>query len=320
MKDFRVAFFSDPPVLTWALPSLLQSGLSTACVVTLTPKILGKDPFPEIKGILQARGIPMFFPNTLSSPEFQEVFFNTAPSVIACMTLSRKIPQKLLSGVPLGGINWHPAFLPSYRGPVPGFWSIFNQEKETGVTLHDMTDEFDAGDIYFQKKIPIDPEETFGSLSFKGAIEGVKLLFLALNELKRGRKLPRIPQDPKRVSYAPFPQISGLEIQWDWPAEKISALIRAASPFLGASTWFQGELLKIWSARISEANTQKLKPGTLIISPGKTEVVTGNRLLSLETLQHGFFRYYSGAEFSQFPGIQTGQHLGMLEKEVPPAT
>lgn len=317
LAEFSVALFSDPPALLWVLPELFRSGLSIACIVSVLPRLPGVDLAEGVKREAEQRGIPFFRPGSLSSPEFQSKFFKTNPLALATMTLAKKIPNSILEGVPLGGVNYHPSYLPRYRGACPYFWPIFNGEKETGISIHQMIEEYDAGDIYVRKKVAVDPEETSGSLSMKCVKVGIPLLLLALKELKHGRKLPRIPQDPSQATQAPLPTIDLLEINWNSPAQKISALVRAASPFYGAFTSLGDQRILVWSLQISGQASDHLPPGTLVLSGGKTEVATSDVLVSLETIQHGLVRFYSGQEFLRVPGIKEGLILGNSRKGNP---
>lgn len=310
LQDFRVALFSDPPMVAWILPELLRSGLNVACVVSVTPRLLQNDGLDQVAEMAQKEGVPFFRPETLQSEKFVTDFFETKPSIIATATLSKRIPKSILDRVPQGGINFHPSLLPSYRGACPYFWPIVNGERQTGVTIHEMVEAFDAGDIHFRRKIPIDPAETSGSLAMKCARSGIKLLILALRELKEGRKLPRISQDLTRVSRARYPTPADLEISWDTKAEKILALVRAGSPYYGAFAVFRNKRLVIWSAQISRPNSEKVAPGTLVISKGKTEVAARDHFVSLETILDGLVQYYSGQEFLRIPGIRDGEQFG----------
>ncbi len=310
LDHFSVAFFSDPPVASWVLSELLNSGLRVSSVVTLAPKTT-RHSFPQdLKRLADGKGVPLFNPDTLHSAEFQQAFKKTKPSVIAAMSFLRKVPPEILQMAPLGGINWHPALLPRYRGSFPYFWIILNQDKETGVTIHEMTNEFDAGDIHYVQKIPVDSQETAGTLTLKCASVGIQLLLQTLRELAAGKSLPRAPQDPSLATYGLIPDASVLEINWDEKAMNILALIRAGSPFLGAMTIFRNLILRIWSARLSRPNDEGAKPGTLIVSRGRADVATQDYFITLETVQLELLRFYSGQEFLQIAGLVDGEILG----------
>lgn len=257
-----------------------------------------------------ARKIPFFQPSSLGNESFIRDFSETRPAVIACMTFLRKIPLEVLRIPRFGGINCHASQLPKYRGSFPYFHVIMNGEKESAVTIHEITDAFDAGDIHLSQSFPVDPGETSGSLIIKSARNGIELLIKALNELNAGRTLPRTPQDEANASYARFPDAAALEIQWNQNAERILTLIRAASPLFGAFTVFRKLPLKVWSARVSRPNTEARKPGTIIVSGRTTEVAALDYWLELEVVHRELMRFYSGREFARLNGIHDGEVLG----------
>lgn len=309
-----MALFTDPPVGVWALPVFFQSDLPLACVVSMLPRAAQHDIADEMGDFVKSKGIPFFRPFSLQDLAFETEFFETKPTVIATMTFQTRIPMEILRDVPLGGINYHPALLPRYRGAVPYFWVILNGERETGVAIHNMTEEFDSGDIHFIQKLSVDPEETTGTLCYKSAQVGIQLMMKALQELKAGRPLPRTPQDSRQVTYARMPTAANLEINWAEKSEKILALIRAASPYFGADTYFRGAFLRIWSARKTRPLPGSILPGTLSVSQGKVEVAAGDAFIALETIQEGLLRFYSGQEFLSIPNLHEGERFGRWSK------
>lgn len=306
---FSVSFFSDPPIAAWVLPQLLSSGIPVSSIVSIFPQATKLDAPVAIQQAADARGIPFFHPGSLLNETFLRDFAATDPSVIACMSFLRKVPPEVLRIPPLGGINCHPSKLPKYRGSFPYFWAILNGDRESAVTLHQMSETFDAGDIHFTESFPVDAGETAGTLMLKSAGKGIHLLIKALTALQAGGSLPRTRQNPADVSFARFPDPAMLEIQWDQDAERIQTLIRAASPHMGAFTLFRNLPLKIWSARLSRPNTAGIAAGTLIVSGGKTEVAARDRFLDLEVIQFEMLRFYSGREFAA-EKIKDGEILG----------
>lgn len=310
MSEFRVALFSDPPFGTWAIPELARAGVGLSTVISVVPRVTRVDAGDEQKQIAEKHGAAFLRPASLSSPEFVEAFRKTNTSAIAAMSFLNKIPNEILSMATHGGVNAHPALLPRYRGAIPYFWILYRREKKTGVTVHAMNDVFDSGDIHYQEEFPIAEDDTTGILAIKCCAIGIRLLIKALTELKAGRPLPRTPQNDKNATYAPIPDGTVLEIDWRKPAEEILALIRAAAPFLGAYTTFRNFQLKIWSARFSRPNAEKVRPGTLIVSKGRAEVAAADQFISLEAMQMDMLRFYSGAEFISIPNLKDGEMLG----------
>ncbi|MCZ7584226.1 MAG: formyltransferase family protein [Deltaproteobacteria bacterium] len=138
-----------------------------------------------------------------------------APDVIFALHYMEKIPQRLLTLAPLGGVNMHPAPLPFYRGCFSTPWAIFNGETETGFTYHYMTDEFDAGDVVLQRRLPIAPHDTHFTLFHKLMLAGCNA-FPEVLRLVVDERFPGIPQEGEG-SYYPkrLPNNGVIDPSWD---------------------------------------------------------------------------------------------------------
>ncbi len=102
------------------------------------------------------RNINVCFNQELNSDECHRKIVNFLPEIILVATFHQRIPQRIIDIPRMGAVNIHPSLLPAYRGPTPTNWVIINGESETGITFHFVTDEFDMGDILYQKKVSID--------------------------------------------------------------------------------------------------------------------------------------------------------------------
>lgn len=312
MKVFSAAIFTSSLVrfLGMGIPNFfLVSGIPIACVVTF-PSYKKNDSQDMLGKFLRQSNISCFFPDSLDDDKFQEQFFRTNPSVIASIAYARRIPKEILRGVPLGAIGLHRSLLPRYQGGAPAFWAIRNRDKESGVTIFRLNEEFDKGEFYLQKKIRIKKDETAAMLGFKSLTAGIPLLIEVLKKLKHGKMPRRIPQNPDEMIPAPIPSNQMLEIDWRKSAIEILTLIRAHFPGRMAHTSFRNTDLKIWSANIGRRNKKKITPGTLVISENKLEVATSDYWISLETVQIHPNRVCSWQEFLQISKVQSGECLG----------
>lgn len=156
-----------------------------------------------------------------------------------------RISPKLYLELKHGGWNIHPSILPRYRGHNPYFWVIANGETETGVTVHRLTDEFDAGEILMQQKVSIDPEETLGGLWSKLGFLGAQLAVEALRKISMD-ETPTIPQMPGIFPTAPRVTDNDLILRPDSTMEKNERLVRAANPYYGAVLTINGRRLKVY--------------------------------------------------------------------------
>ena len=223
-----------------------------------------------------------------------------APDLIVVMAYGQILPRSVLDIPPIACLNLHASLLPRHRGAAPIQAAIVAGDTETGITVMYVDEGLDTGDILLQKKLPILPDETGGSLHDRLAQLAPEALLGALDLLADGNA-PRIPQDSAQASYAPKLTREEGRIDWKEPAVVIERKIRAYDPWPGAFTQLASPSgaernLKIFRASVSEQSVGE--PGT-IITPNESEllVATGRSALRLEEVQLEGKRRMKAAEF-----------------------
>jgi len=117
------------------------------------------------------------------------------PDLLLCCTFHRRVPEAVLDWAGLA-VNIHPGLLPERGGGTPNRWAVLQGDKESGVTAHVMTPDFDAGDILWQSRTPIPPDETWGNLELRLTPLIRDAVRHVLQSLGEGRPLSRTPQTP----------------------------------------------------------------------------------------------------------------------------
>lgn len=94
------------------------------------------------------------------------------PDIIVLAGFLWKFPEKILNAFPDKVINIHPALLPKYGGK--GMYGKFvheavvkNKERETGITIHYVNENYDEGKVIFQTKCKVDPEDSADDVASK---------------------------------------------------------------------------------------------------------------------------------------------------------
>ena len=155
-------------------------------------------------------------------------------------------------------INFHGSLLPKYRGRTPHVWAIINNEQFSGVTAHYIDEGCDTGDILYQEKIPISPNDTGSSLLNKFIVVYPKVIKSVISAFS-SNSLTRIRQDEYLASYFGKRTPEDGEINWNWDIKKINNFIRAQTkPYPGAFTKINGKKIIIWDANIEDADDKKL--------------------------------------------------------------
>jgi methionyl-tRNA formyltransferase len=159
-------------------------------------------------------------------PSFAGAVERLAPDFILVDSYSMLLPAELLAIPTRGALNVHGALLPAYRGANPTQWALLNDERETGVTIHCMTEEFDAGDIVAQSRVPIRFEDTWVDIHARIRQATEALLAEQLPRILEG-SYERRPQDAAAASHFRRRRPEDGRIDWGASTLAIYNLIRA---------------------------------------------------------------------------------------------
>ena len=229
------------------LEELLKDGANVVLVFTHEDDPQEEIWFRSVKKIAQEHGIPVRTPKKIDEAELA-VLRAVRPEIIFSFYYRAMIPKEVLELPRLGAYNIHGALLPKYRGRACVNWAVLNGEKETGATLHVMTEFADRGDIIGQKAVPIEFEDTARDVFMKVASAGRDILMESLPELEAGTA-HRTPQDEARATKFGRRRPEDGRIDWNKSAVEIYNLVRAVThPFPGAFTERDGKKLYIWKS------------------------------------------------------------------------
>lgn len=283
----KVVFMGTPDFGVATLESIIAAGHQVAAVVTQPdkPKGRGKEmQFTPVKEEALKYGIPVFQPEKIKEPEAVATLKKLDADIAVVVAFGQIVSKEILEMYPYGCINVHASLLPAYRGAAPYQWAVINGEKVSGVTVQQMNEGVDTGDIISQKQVEIASDETAGSLYDKLSVAGAELCVETLRALENGTAV-FTKQDETKSSHAKKLTKQSGDIDWTMPAEKIEQLIRGLNPWPSAYTKLDGRILKIWKAEvISESGNHN--PGETVKYDKKTWLIqTGEGLLSLKEVQ-----------------------------------
>jgi methionyl-tRNA formyltransferase len=215
------------------------------------------------------------------------------PCLLVSFAYGRIFGPKFLALFPLGGINVHPSLLPQYRGPSPIQAAILNGDTVTGLTVQQLANEMDSGDILAQEQVRLTGLETAGTLSEIMALKACTLLPQILAQIASGAKRPR-PQDHGKASYCSLVSREDALIDWNRSAVEIDAAVRAYNPRPLARTVHKGKDLYIIRASVysysgKEAKAKKASTPGVVLGIDKQAgilVQTGDGVLTVTELQY----------------------------------
>jgi methionyl-tRNA formyltransferase len=282
----RVLFFGMHDRFSWlSLHALLQSGIEVYAIVEpasaqrhaesipivqLPPPKQTYSDCPSLALLVEESHIPVYEVRRLSDPLTVSTLSMYKPELICVAGFPRRIPQIVLDIPRLGCLNVHPSLLPDNRGPAPLFWVFRYGYTQTGVTIHFMNEELDAGDIITQQAIPVEVGISYEKLEGQCAELGGQLLVQCIRDVYKGHA-QRVPQDEAKSSYHSYPVESDFIIPVaEWHAVRVYNFLR------GVKAW--GEAMKV------HVNNKD------IIVDGGLDFTTDDSNIPVQHIHDAFFR------------------------------
>ena len=221
---------------------------------------------PPVKEEALMHEIPVYQPKRVrNNEEFLETLKEINPDIIIVAAFGQIIPKEILELPKFGCINIHASLLPKYRGAAPIQQAVIDGEKESGVTIMQMGEGLDTGDMISQIVIPLDKEETGGSLFGKLAQAGAELLIKTLPSIEQGTAVAEKQPEESPTPYAAMITKQMGLLDFTKSAETLERLVRGMNPWPSAYTFVNGKTLKVWKSSVSQ-ETSDAQPGTVILT------------------------------------------------------
>jgi methionyl-tRNA formyltransferase len=290
----RIVYFGTAP---FAVPALRALAASVALVVTQPDRPSGRgmrlQPSPVKRTALEL-GLRVGTPERCRDPSFLDKLREIRPCALLVAAYGQILPQAALDSARRGGINLHGSILPFYRGPAPVQRTILAGETETGVSLMQMDQGMDAGDVIAVERTPIGPDETAGELAARLAGIAARMAAEWMPRIAEG-DYPRAPQDSSRASLAPKVLKGEARLDPAGPGMEAYRRFRAFTPSPGAFLDLPDGPLKVLEARLEPAEGP---PGAwLAVAPAPLLAFAGGALRLLRVQPAGR-RAVSGADWA----------------------
>ena len=282
----KIIFMGTPDFAVGTLKSLAEAGHEITLVVSQPDKPKGRGhamvPTP-VKVVAEELGIPVFQPVKIR--EAKDVLEKTDADVCVVAAFGQIIPASILHMKKYGCINVHASLLPKYRGAAPIQWAVIDGEKESGVTIMQMDEGLDTGDMLAKAIVPLDEKETGGSLFDKLSEAGGRLCVETLAKLEKGEITPE-KQGESPTAYASMLDKKMGNIDWNKSAVVIERLVRGLNPWPSAYTHLDGKTLKIWACDVLPQSASKGESGEILeVTKDAIHVQTGDGILVLREIQ-----------------------------------
>ena len=303
----KLIFAGTPEFAATALAALIAAGHEIVLVLTQPDRPAGRGLklVPSaVKIIAQKQMLKVEQPLTFKHADAHALIAAANADAMIVAAYGLILPQAILVIPRLGCINIHASLLPRWRGAAPIQRAILAGDAETGVTIMQMDEGLDTGDMLLKRNITIGEHETAGDLHDRLAALGAELMVEALNNLPAP-----VAQDNSLATYAAKISKDEARIDWHEDAALVARKVRAYNPYPGALTTLDGERLKIWRARVASQGNGA--PGAVCESaPGELLIACGQGAIDVQELQRAGGKRMSAASFLAGTTLARGTCLG----------
>lgn len=305
-SPIRLVFAGTPEFAATALAALLDDGRRPLAVYTQPDRPAGRGRTPQpsaVKRLASAHELPVRQPIDFRDPAAVDALRRLEPDLMVVVAYGLLLPPSVLAAPRLGAINVHASLLPRWRGAAPIQRAILAGDKETGISIMQITERLDSGPVLLQRTCPIGEADSAGDLHDRLAELGAKALLEGLTRIAAGNARFR-EQDEGQATYAPKIQKAEAALDWSLPAEDLARRVRAFNPRPVAHAWVAGEALRIWRA-IALMQPAEAPPGTVLAAGRKgIDVATGRGRLRLLEIQAAGRRPVSAGDYANaHPGL-----------------
>jgi methionyl-tRNA formyltransferase len=323
MAGLKVVFAGTPDFAAVALQALLDAGYEVPLVLTQPDRPAGRGmklQASPVKQLALRHGIPVSQPMSLrldgkypdDAAAARAALLAADADVMVVAAYGLILPQWTLELPRLGCLNIHASLLPRWRGAAPIHRAIEAGDRETGITIMQMDQGLDTGDMLLVEKLAIVDTDTTASLHDRLAELGGRMIVAALQQAQ-GCGLTRQPQPAEGVSYAHKIEKAEALIDWSLDAATLARRVRAFNPFPGAVTGWQGESLKVWAALAEGDQSAGADfPAGYVrsVDADGVRVQTGAGALRLTELQRAGGKRLAAADFMRGVALEPGAQLG----------
>jgi methionyl-tRNA formyltransferase len=305
-SNMKIIFAGTPHFAASALVALLKEH-QVAAVLTQPDRPAGRGMHlaaSPVKQLALQHGLPVLQPVTLRTEEIQRTLAALDADVMVVAAYGLILPKAVLQLPRYGCLNIHASLLPRWRGAAPIQRAILAGDNETGITIMQMDEGLDTGDMLLRNACPIGENDTARTLHDKLAVMGSSCILEALRLLQEHRLMP-VRQDNDAACYAAKLVKSEAQIDWRQDARQIERAVRAYNPFPVSHSNIEGVMIRIWQAGLCAE--QQGDPGkVLAVDKNSILVACGKDALRLEVLQRPGGKAQPAAQFLQAMPVKVG--------------
>jgi methionyl-tRNA formyltransferase len=308
----KIAIIGQQDFGKTVLEAFLSRGDEVAAVFC-APEKEGARP-DALRAAAQEKGLPVHQFKSLRDPEASHAMQAAGADLGIMAFVLQFAPQEFVNIPKHGTIQYHPSLLPKFRGPSSINWPLIKGETETGLTIFRPSDGLDEGAVILQKKTPIAPDDTLGTVYFDRLFPmGVQAMLEAADLVAAGKHTETV-QDESQASYEGWCRTGEAKIDWAKPIDHVYNLIRGCNPAPGAWTTFGGKKLQIFDARKTLFRRFADVPGKIgevtDLTAQSFKVVAQGGLVEVLRAKTDEGKKATGGDVAKAAGIAAGTILG----------
>lgn len=253
----RTIFMGTPSFSATVLDTLIKNNIDVVAVVTKEDKKRSRGKgldFSEVKKRALEDNIKVLQPSKVKEDDFIHSIKELNPDIIITAAYGKIIPKEILEIPTFGCINIHASLLPKYRGASPIQQAIMNGDEKTGITIIQMDEGMDTGDILLMEELPIPEEETSDELFERLAVLGSKLCLTALEKIGN-KTITAVKQNHEAATYTRLIPKEAGHIDWNHRAVDIVNRIRAIECY----SFYNNTKIKILKGKVFELDEKESK-------------------------------------------------------------
>lgn len=278
----KILFAGTPEFAARHLEAILRSGHEVCGVITQPdkPGKRGRQHVASaVKKLAQQQRLDILQPERLQAKHLADF----SPDLVVVVAYGQLLSSDVLRTPPLGCINVHASLLPRWRGAAPIQHAVLAGDDVTGVTIMQMDEGLDTGDILATRRVPVDPDDTSGSLMGKLITVGPEALLEVIAGIDE-KSIKPVPQSDVGATYASRITKADARLNWHRPATELARAVRAWNPDPVAWTLLEDLRVKVWFARPVPGSRHS--PGSIVdLSKEGVTVSCGEDALLLTRLQ-----------------------------------
>lgn len=288
MNKLKIIFAGTEYFSAEHLNALITSSHKVIAVLTQPDRASGRGQkihFSPVKILSIKHNIPVYQPLNLSNQIFQNTILQLNADIMIVVAYGKIIPKNILTIFSKGCINIHPSLLPRWRGATPIQSSILYGDKITGISIINMNDQIDSGEIIYSRKCEISLKETTKSLSLKLIQIGIQGLLETLQNIILN-KIIKKKQNKKYITLSKKINKIDALLNWNLHAQQLERCIRAFNPWPICYFLLKNVNIKVWQSTVIPITNNQHSIGEIVcVNKYGIQINTSYQILNIQKIQ-----------------------------------